>query len=164
MGGHPSLEGSWWVSGEISKGFWQRLPKLEPLHHALGMGVEDSEDISTTASLHRLEKIFQPFLRKSFFSFPVMNKTGLIIFNNTLRKWVVRLSSRCHRNLVQSALRAVPEDLSVLGEWSGGLWQPHRGLIVTGFHQCDSVVFSVFPLPHCFFSKHLAPKQRILQL
>lgn len=46
---------------------------------------------------------------KSFFSFLVMKKTGLIIFNNILRKWVVQLSSRCHRNLVQSVLGARPD-------------------------------------------------------
>lgn len=80
---------------------------------------------------------------RSFFSFLVMNKTGLIIFNNILRKCGAKDCSVKTLNIdISFSQQQKP---SVFLEQSGEIYQPQQGHILTVFQFNATGFFSFFP-------------------
>lgn len=85
---------------------------------------------------------------RSFFSFLVMNKTGLIIFNNILRKCGAKDCSVKTLNIDISFSQQQKQGLempSVFLEQSGEIYQPQQGHILTIFQFNATSFFSFFP-------------------
>lgn len=85
---------------------------------------------------------------RSFFSFLVMNKTGLIIFNNILRKCGAKDCSVKTLDIdisFSQQRKQGLEMLSVFLEQSGEIYQPQQGHILTVFQFNATSFFSFFP-------------------
>lgn len=83
---------------------------------------------------------------KSFFSFLVMNKTGLIIFNNIIRKCGAKDCSVkiLARDISFSQQRKLGLEMpSVFLDQPGEVYQPQQGHILTGF-QFNATSFFLF--------------------